>query len=163
MRIASVSKAFSGAVAMSLVSDGELSLDDTIGEIRPDLPVDWWPVTLRQLLSHTGGVPSFTSDPGFLQYFGDHLHGDISKLGLIEFVADDDLEFPPGTAYEYSNSDNIVIALMAEEATGRSYGAPAPRRSYRSRWISRGPSSRATGSCRRPGSRATTPCPRSTT
>lgn len=122
MRIASVSKAFSGAVAMSLVSDGELSLDDTIGEIRPDLPVDWWPVTLRQLLSHTGGVPSFTSDPGFLQYFGDHLHGDISKLGLIEFVADDDLEFLPGSAYEYSNTDNIVIALMAEQATGRSYG-----------------------------------------
>ncbi|MCB0874928.1 MAG: serine hydrolase domain-containing protein [Solirubrobacterales bacterium] len=122
MRIASVSKAFSGAVAMSLAAEGRLSLDDTIGEIRPDLPVDWWPVTLRQLLSHTGGVPSFTSDPGFLQYFGDHLHGEISKLGLIDFIADEDLKFPPGSAYEYSNTDNIIIALMAEEVTGRSYG-----------------------------------------
>lgn len=121
MRIASVSKAFSGAVAMSLVADGELSLDDTIGEIRPDLPADWWPVTLRQLLSHTGGVPSFTKDPDFLAYFGSNPHGEITKLGLIEFIEDDDLEFPPGSAYEYSNTDNIIIALMAEQVAGRSY------------------------------------------
>jgi D-alanyl-D-alanine carboxypeptidase len=122
MRIASVSKAFSGAVALSLVADGKLSLDDTIGELRPDLPVDWWPVTLRQLLSHTGGVPSFTKDQDFLEYFGANPRAEISKLGLIRFIEDDDLDFPPGSAYEYSNTDNIIIALIAEKVTGRSYG-----------------------------------------
>src|ERR671916_1493762 len=52
MRIASAAKAFSGAVALSLVSQGKLSLDDTIGERLPELPEDWRKVTLRQLLNH---------------------------------------------------------------------------------------------------------------
>src|SRR5919112_2319398 len=59
MRIASAAKAFSGAVALSLVSDGKLSLHDTIGERLPELPEDWWGVTLRQLLNHTSGIPDF--------------------------------------------------------------------------------------------------------
>ncbi len=121
MRIASVSKAFSGAVALSLVDEGKLSLDDTIAERLPELPPAWGAVTLRQVLSHTGGVPSFTSDPEFLQFFGDHLHGQITKLELIDFIRDEDLEYPPGTQYRYSNTDNIIVALFAEEATGLTY------------------------------------------
>ena len=163
MRIASVSKAFSGAVALSLVADGKLSLDDTIGEIRPDLPVDWWPVTLRQLLSHTGGVPSFTSDPDFLQYFGDHLHGDISKLGLIEFVADDDLEFPPGSALRV-----LEHRQHRHRPDGREGDRPllrAPARGLVTGPLGLSPDlpPDATGSCRRRGSTATTRCRRSTT
>ncbi len=49
MRIASVSKAFSGATALRLVADGVLDLDDTIGERLPDLPAGWHRVTLRQV------------------------------------------------------------------------------------------------------------------
>jgi D-alanyl-D-alanine carboxypeptidase len=55
MRIASVAKAFSGAVALSLVSEGKLSLQDTIGEWLPELPEAWWEVTLRQLLKTPAG------------------------------------------------------------------------------------------------------------
>ena len=65
MRIASAAKAFSGAVALSLVSDGKLSLHDTIGERLPELPEDWSEVTLRQLLNHTSGIPDFSLDPDF--------------------------------------------------------------------------------------------------
>src|SRR5215216_7041540 len=50
MRVASAAKAFSGAVALSLVSEGKLSLNDTIGERLPELPKAWSKVTLRQLL-----------------------------------------------------------------------------------------------------------------
>src|SRR5436309_2076744 len=53
MRIASVSKAFSGAVALSLVDRGRLRLGDTIGKLLPGLPAAWAPVTLRQALDHT--------------------------------------------------------------------------------------------------------------
>jgi D-alanyl-D-alanine carboxypeptidase len=63
MRLASTSKAFSGAVALSLVSKGALSLNDTIGELLSDLPKPppdaWADVTLRQLLNHTSGLPDF--------------------------------------------------------------------------------------------------------
>ena len=66
MRIASVAKSFSGAVALSLVSEGKLSLHDTIGKwLRELLPEAWWEVTLRQLLNHTSGIPDFSLEPDF--------------------------------------------------------------------------------------------------
>lgn len=63
MHVASTAKAFSGAVALSLVDRGVLRLDDTIGSRRPDLPRHWHRVTLRQLLAHTSGVPDFIASP----------------------------------------------------------------------------------------------------
>ena len=123
MRIASTSKAFSGAVALSLVRDGRLELDSTIGEVLPSLPAGWSSVTLAQLMQHTSGVPSFTGDPAFLAYFSTHLHGDITPEAILAYVSNYNppLNFTPGTEYAYSNSDNIVIGLMAEAVTGHGY------------------------------------------
>ena len=122
MRIASTSKAFSGAVALTLVDQGKLALDDTIGERLPGLAPKWDAVTLRQVLSHTGGLPNFTTDPGFQEYFSEHLtERGITIPELVAFVSDEDLEYTPGTQYEYSNTDNLIVALFAEEATGESY------------------------------------------
>ena len=65
MRIASVAKAFSGAVALSLVARGTLSLDDTIAHRLPTLPAAWGAVTLRELLQHTSGLPDYSGTPAF--------------------------------------------------------------------------------------------------
>src|SRR3954452_7946920 len=121
IRIASVSKAFSGAIAMALVKRRKMRLDETIGDLLPALAPAWNAVTLRELLQHTSGVPSYTSDPEFLQYFGSHLQDYISPEQAISYVTDEPLEFAPGSRYEYSNTDNIVIALMAHRATGTPY------------------------------------------
>jgi D-alanyl-D-alanine carboxypeptidase len=53
MRIASVSKAFNGATALALVSEGVLSFGNTLDQRLPDLPEAWGKVTLLQLLDHT--------------------------------------------------------------------------------------------------------------
>jgi D-alanyl-D-alanine carboxypeptidase len=121
MRPASVSKAFNGAVALSLVQRGQLELDDTIGEILPALPPAWAPVTLGQLPQHTSGLPNYTTSPGFQAALGPNLRRRFTPIELIGFVADDPLQFAPGTSYAYSNTDNIVAALMAEDVAGRSY------------------------------------------
>jgi D-alanyl-D-alanine carboxypeptidase len=134
MRIASVAKAFSGAVALSLVSDGKLSLQDTIGErkrLRELLPEAWWEVTLRQLLNHTSGIPDLLSDPGVqeaLQASPTKAPPPEELLSLMEEV---DLLFDPGSEYHYSNSDNIVVALMVEAATGKSYEDQLRERVYK--------------------------------
>jgi D-alanyl-D-alanine carboxypeptidase len=121
LRIASVAKAFSGYVALRLVSKGVLSLNDTVGEHVAGTPAAWSEITLRQLLQHTSGIESFIKDPEFQQYLGGHLTDYISPFFAISFVFDDSLLFTPGTAYGYSNTDNILIGLMVESATGRPY------------------------------------------
>ena len=121
MRIASAAKAFSGATALFLVDKGVLSLDDTIGARLPDLPAAWSAVTLRQLLSHTSGLPDFTRSPEFGAAVGSSLGTPLPPEQLLTFVYDEPLDFPPGSRYAYDNSDNIAIGLMIQAATGGTY------------------------------------------
>ena len=121
MRIASVAKAFNGAVALALVDRGMLSLDDTIGEVLPRLPAAWSEVTLRQALNHTAGLPDYIKDPAFVETFTQDLRQYFSPEELVGYVAHEPLLFPPGSRYEYSDTDNVVVGLMAQAATGRSY------------------------------------------
>src|SRR5215218_7585412 len=121
MRIASAAKAFSGGVALSLVSKGELSLNDTIGERLPELPHAWSEVTLRQLLDHTSGIPDFSLEPGFEKDLFASLKKAPPPEKLLTYAYGEDLLFEPGSEYHYSNSDNVAVALMVESATGKSY------------------------------------------
>ncbi len=122
MRLASTSKAFSGAVALSLVSEGQLSLDDKVGEFLPGLPrEDWRAVTLRQLLDHTSGLPDFTQAKGYQDALQASLKKAPPPRKLLSYVEDKKLRFKPGSRYHYSNSDNVAIGLMVEAATGRNY------------------------------------------
>jgi D-alanyl-D-alanine carboxypeptidase len=121
MRVASVAKAFSGATALALVDAGTLSLDSTIGELLPAEPAAWSTITLRHLLSHTSGLPDFTLSPALQEAAVDSLTVALPPDQLLGFVADQPLNFPPGSEYRYSNSDNIAVGLMIEAATGSPY------------------------------------------
>ncbi|MFE3851058.1 serine hydrolase domain-containing protein [Streptomyces griseorubiginosus] len=131
MRIASTAKAFSGAVALTLVHHRVLRLDDTLRKRLPQLPDAWGEVTLRQLLNHTSGLPDYSRSAGFL----DELRADprhrFDSRRLLDYVADQPLLFAPGSEYRYSNSDNIAVALMAEAATRTPYEELLRRLVYR--------------------------------
>ena len=100
MRIASMAKAFNGAVVLSLVSKGKLGLDDTIGDWLPGV----WPladaITVRQLLAHTGGLPDYIRQPAFI----DELIADprqyLTPLELMDFVNDKEPGLAPGDDYD---------------------------------------------------------------
>lgn len=121
MRLASVAKAFSGAAALKAVSNGSLTLNTTIGSRLPGLPPAWSPITLFQLLNHTSGIPDFSKDPAFAPALTASLLVAPPPRQLLSFVEDDPLLFPPGSRYQYSNSDNIVVGLMVQAATGVPY------------------------------------------
>src|SRR2546426_706355 len=121
MRIASTAKALSGAVALTLVDRHTLRLNETLGERLPRLPKAWHRVTLRQLLNHTSGLPDFSAAPEFRSILAADPHHHFDSRRLLDFVADQPLNFRPGSQYRYSNSDNIAVALMAEAATGTRY------------------------------------------
>jgi D-alanyl-D-alanine carboxypeptidase len=123
MRIASISKAFGGAVALHLVGQGRLRLDDTIGERLPGMmPPAWSAVTVREMLGHTSGLPDYTRSDGFIEQVNKDPRGYVSPMRIIDWVRGAGLNFTPGSRYEYSNTDNIVVGLIAQRVSGQSYG-----------------------------------------
>ncbi|HWE09130.1 MAG TPA: serine hydrolase domain-containing protein [Solirubrobacteraceae bacterium] len=122
MRIASIAKAFSGAVALHLVQEGVLGLDDTIGQRLPGvLPATWSTITVREMLNHTSGLPDYTKSVGFRKQATTDPHGYVSPTTIIDWVRSDAPVFTPGSRYEYSNTDNIVVALIAARVARRPY------------------------------------------
>jgi len=121
MRIASVAKAFNGAVALHLVEEGRLGLDDTIGQRLAGMPAAWAAVSVRQMLNHTSGLPDYTQSKGFAEQAKKNPRGYVSPQRIIGWVRSEPLEFKPGSDYEYSNTDNNVVGLIVEAVTGRSY------------------------------------------
>lgn len=118
-RIASVTKAFTGAVVMGLVQEGRLSLDDTVEQLVPGLLDEGDSITVRQLLGHTSGLPEYTKNEQFLEAF---VSGEsLSPREIVAFVSSEPLAFEPGTSYEYSDTDNIVLGLIIESVSNRSY------------------------------------------
>jgi D-alanyl-D-alanine carboxypeptidase len=123
MRIASIAKAFSGAVALHLVQEGLLGLNDTIGKRLPGMmPPDWSAVTVREMLNHTSGLPDYTQSAAFREQAMTNPRGYVSPTDIIDWVRKDRLVFTPGSRYQYSNTDNIVVGLIAQQVARQSYG-----------------------------------------
>ena len=118
MRIASVAKAFSGAVALHLVREGKLALDDTIAKVLPTLPSAWGAVTLEQLLHHTSGLPDYTKSDGFIKQAETDPRGYVSPQKVIGWVAKDPLVFKP---------DIEVRVLEHRQHRGRADGRSGDR------------------------------------
>lgn len=121
VRLASVSKAFSGAVALSLVAQGKLALGERIGQVLPHFPAAWRAVTLADLLQHRSGLPDYSASPALLRRVLRAPHRPIAPMALLHYVWNQPLRFRPGTRYRYDNSDNVLAAMMARAVTHRSY------------------------------------------
>ncbi len=120
VRAASLSKAMTGAVALTLVDRGELSLDDTVGERVPEAPATWHDVTLRQLLTHTSGLLDYPAQEQVGAAIEASPQAALEPIDILQLTGDG-RQFEPGEQYLYTNTNPIVTALMVEQATGRSY------------------------------------------
>lgn len=120
-RIASVAKAFSGAVTLSLVRKGKLSLYSTVGQVLPGILPAARNVTLAQVLAHTGGLPEYIKSDGFKNEVGKHPGRYVSPRHIVSWVRNAPLTHRPGSKYEYSDTDNIIAGLMAQRVTGVPY------------------------------------------
>ena len=120
-RVASVAKAYSGATSLAEVTAGALKLDSTIGATLTGMPAAWSAVTLTQLLQHTSGLADFSQSKTFQQALVANLLIAPPPATLVSYVFGDPLLFKPGSRYHYSNTDNIVVGLMVEAATGHTY------------------------------------------
>jgi len=113
--LASVSKIFTAVAILQLKQKGKLGLDDPYVKYFPDFP--WPEITLRQLLSHTSGLPDN-------QIFEKPYHENPEKIYTLEdlipaFKNDKrGLLFKPGEKYSYSNTGFGLLALLVEHLSG---------------------------------------------
>ena len=115
-RLASVTKQFTAASILLLAEDGRLRLDDPIRRWLPSLPPAADKVTIRHLLTHTGGLIDYEdvmSPDTTVQL------RDADVLHLLE--GQNRGYFAPGTSYRYSNSGYALLALIVEKASGQSF------------------------------------------
>ena len=117
-RIGSITKQFTSAAIMQLVEKGKLSLADTIGALLPNMPVTWRKVTLRQLLNHTSGIPSYT-DLGPKWFV--RIREDMVPDSLLAFTASDTVNFAPGMSWRYDNTGYVLLGMILDKTTGVKY------------------------------------------
>jgi CubicO group peptidase (beta-lactamase class C family) len=117
-RIGSITKQFTAAAVLKLAEEGKLSVDDTIGGRLPGLPAAWRKATIRQLLNHTSGIPSYTSaGPRWTT----RMRLDLPHDSLIGIVANDSMDFALGTQWRYNNTGYYLLGMLVEKLTNRSY------------------------------------------
>jgi len=120
----SVGKQFTSAVVMLLVEDGVLALDDSITKFFPDAPQEWHRIRVRHLLTHTSGIPDYTTDA--MDYRRDYSEDELAKMayGLT-------LEFEPGSRWNYSNTGYVLLGAIVRKVSGRFYGDVLEQRVFR--------------------------------
>ena len=118
-RIGSVTKPVTAAVVLQLHDDGVLSIAEHISEHVRDLPSSWAAITIHQLLTHTSGIPSYTHLPDYRAF----ANLPSTPETILERVKGLHLQFRPGERFAYSNSGYVLLGLLLERLSGKSYTA----------------------------------------
>ncbi len=114
----SVAKQFTAGVITYLALQGKLSLDDPIRKYVPELPDYGSPITVRMALNHTSGIRDMWTlfslagvEPGT------HLYTMDRALAMV--YRQQELNFPPNSAFLYSNSGFLLLAEVVKRVTGQ--------------------------------------------
>lgn len=118
-RIGSITKQFVGMLIMQLVEAGKVDLQGKITTYLPEYRKDTGDkITIHHLLTHTSGIPSYTGLRGF---WSDSTRNPYSIDYMIKHFHSGDLEFEPGSRYNYNNSGYYLLAVIVERVTGKSF------------------------------------------
>lgn len=118
----SVGKQFTATAVMMLVEQQKIALDDRIAKYFDNAPPQWNSITIRQLLTHTSGIPDYTdakvsdNDPLI------DLRKDYTEDELLREYETMQLEFVPGTKWKYSNTNYALLGFLIHKVTGEFYG-----------------------------------------
>jgi CubicO group peptidase (beta-lactamase class C family) len=111
----SLGKQFAATAVMMLVEEGRLRLDDPITRFFPGAP-DWWKgATVRNLLTHTSGIPDWGEKE--IDYRRDYTEEELAKVAMSLPP-----DFAPGTQWSYSNTGYVLLGIIVRTASGKFYG-----------------------------------------
>lgn len=117
LRIGSITKQFTAIAILMLQEQGKLSIQDDISKFLPSYPTKDKKITIEHLLTHTSGIRSYTSLPGFMQKIRD----DKSTSEMLDVFKDKDMLFDPGTEFSYNNSGYFLLGVIIEKVSGMTY------------------------------------------
>jgi CubicO group peptidase (beta-lactamase class C family) len=115
-RVGSITKQFTAAAVLKLVEQGKIRLRDPITTYLPQYS-QWASVTVRQLLTHTSGIPSYTSSPKWRGRMAE----DLTPEQIVAIVERDPFDLPPGTDWRYDNTGYVLLGMILEHVTGAPY------------------------------------------
>ncbi len=117
-QLASVSKQFTATAIMLLVEDGKLQLSDSVTKHFVELPAAWSNITVRHLLTMTSGIKDYLNVVPPAEW-----RNDFTYARLLEIMKNEPLEFAAGDKYAYSNSNYVLLAMLIQRLSGKSYDA----------------------------------------
>jgi D-alanyl-D-alanine carboxypeptidase len=113
-QLASMTKPFTAAGVMLLVEEGKIRLDGRVSEYLDGAPTSWDRITVRHLLTMTSGIRDYSTQIGESkeEFTGPKLYGVITGYPL---------DFAPGEQWSYSNSNYVLLALIVQKVTGKTW------------------------------------------
>lgn len=116
-QVGSVTKQFTAAVILKLQEQEELNILDKISLYFPNYP-NGDKIRIEHLLNHTSGIFNYTDDRLFMQTL---VMKPTSHENMMAVFKDKPLKFVPGSAFEYSNSNYVLLGYIIEKITGKPY------------------------------------------
>ena len=116
-RLGSITMPMTAMAVMQLVEKKKIDLDAEVQTYVPYYPKKQWPVTVRQVLGHLSGIPTYKNPDVEL-----HIKEHKSTREAIAIFQDFDLLFEPGTRYNVSSYGYNLLGAIVEAASGMSYG-----------------------------------------
>lgn len=117
-RLGSLTKQFTATSILLLEERGKLKVEDPVSKYMTDAPAAWQKITIYNLLTHTSGIPSFTSFPDYRSTEWK----DTTPGELVARFKDKPLDFEPGSKFDYSNSGYVLLGYLLEKISGQTYG-----------------------------------------
>lgn len=129
-RVGSITKTMVATVALQLVGEGKLRLDDTVERWLPGVVPNGDTITLRHLLNHTSGVYNYTDDPVFLRLLVEDPLRTLTPREIVAMATAHPPLFAPGESWSYSNTGYILTGLIIRAASGSTLKAELESRIF---------------------------------
>jgi D-alanyl-D-alanine carboxypeptidase len=110
--IGSITKTYTATILMQLVEEGKIKLEDKLSIYFPDIP-NAGQISIEMLLRHRSGLFNFTSDPKFIE----EVPHPISKAEFLNRFKSLQVNFPPDSKFEYSNTNYMLLGYIIESVT----------------------------------------------
>ena len=123
--IGSVTKQFTGTSILQQVQKGNIRVDETIDKYFPEYPYGAQ-ITVDQLLHMRSGIVDYVNEPmdfydGDMDLYLAFNAGELTDEEILDLLYKNELKFPPGKRYSYSNTNYFLLALILEKVTGMPY------------------------------------------